>query len=279
MKILILGSDGMLGSMAMKYFASKNFDVRGTTRNKAALKSNELYLNLSNYNFNLNDLIKNNWVPEYIINCIGIIKPHINKNIEESIYVNSLFPHILSRQSKNLNIKVIHITTDCVYSGNHGNYNEYSIFDPLDIYGKTKSLGEPNDCLVLRTSIIGPEIKGKLSLLEWFLNNKNSSIYGYTNHIWNGLTTLELCKVMEQIIIKNIYVNDIRHIFSTKNSKYEMLKVFKDVYKKDIYIIPHKTDIICDRSLNTIHYDFFNNFKILDFENMIIEIRDFYEKN
>lgn len=133
--------------------------------------------------------------------------------------------------------------------------------------------------MTIRTSIIGHEIKGKLSLLEWFLNNKNPSAYGYTNHIWNGLTTLELCKVIDQIIIKNIYINDVRHIFSTKNSKYKMLKVFKDIYKKDIDIIPHKTEIMCDRSLSTIHYDFFNNFKILDFENMIIEMKDFYEKN
>lgn len=276
MRVLILGSDGMLGNTAKKYF-KKKYDVFCTTR-RADLLKNDVYLNLNN-KFLLSEVLKNIETPDYIINCIGIIKPHMNKNIEESIYINSIFPNSLSIQAKNLGIKVIHITTDCVFSGLNGNYKESDNHDAIDLYGKTKSIGEPKDCMTIRTSIIGHEIKEKLSLLEWFLNNKNTSIYGYTNHIWNGLTTLELCKVIEQIMIKNTYVNDVRHIFSTKNSKYEMLKVFKNIYKKNIDIIPHKTEIICDRSLDTIHYDFFNNFKILDFENMIIEMKDFYEKN
>jgi dTDP-4-dehydrorhamnose reductase len=282
MKILILGGDGMLGHMAVKYFKSKGYDVVSTTRGDN-LNNNKIKLNLSNFNFDLNNLLSQNvleeWIPDYIINCIGIIKPYSEKNIEETIFINSMFPHILSRQAKIFGVKVIHVTTDCVYSGLSGKYTEEDKFDPLDVYGKTKSLGEPSDCFVLRTSIIGPEIKGKLSLLEWFFKQKDKEINGFQNHFWNGITTLECSKIIEQIIKNNLYENGTKHVFSNIVSKYDMVNTFKEVYDINVKINKIDAKDFCDRTLSTINKDFLNKLDIKDFKNMIFEMRDFYEKN
>lgn len=281
MKILILGGDGMLGHMAVKYFKNQGYDVFSTTR--GALEPGKLSLNLSSHSFDLkswiNNTIPNGWMPDYIINCIGIIKPYSEKNMEETIYVNSMFPHILSRQSKELGIKLFHITTDCVYSGRTGKYKETDEFDPLDVYGKSKSLGEPKDCFVLRTSIIGPEVKGKLSLLEWFLQQSGKEINGFSNHIWNGLTTLECSKIIDQIIKENLFEYGTKHIFSSSVSKFEMVKTFQNVYGVDVKINKVDAKSQCDRSLSTLNNDFYNKLKINNFYNMIVEMKDFYEKN
>ena len=282
MKILILGGDGMLGHMAVKYFKSQGYEVISTTRG-SALNKGKVPLNLSNFRFDLKSwkdfVLPAGWNPDYIINCIGIIKPYSEINMEETIFVNSMFPHVLARQAKELGIKVFHITTDCVYSGMKGKYNESDKFDPFDVYGKSKSLGEPKDCFVLRTSIIGPEIKGKLSLLEWFLNQEGKEIGGFKNHFWNGLTTLECSKVIDQIIKNKLYEDGTKHIFSNEVSKFEMVNTFKNVYKINVQINEIEAKDFCDRTLSTLNKDFFNKLKIENFENMILEMRDFYEKN
>lgn len=282
MKILILGGDGMLGHMAEKYFKSQPYDVISTTR-RSTLNPEKVSLNLSDFKFNLKDWKKQEigdcWTPDYIINCIGIIKPYSENNMEETLYVNAMFPHILARQAKEIGIKVFHITTDCVYSGLKGKYTESDKFDPLDIYGKSKSLGEPKNCFVLRTSIIGPEIKGKLSLLEWFLSQGGKEISGFKNHLWNGLTTLECSKIIDQIIKNNLYEDGTKHIFSNEVSKFEMVNTFKKIYKTDVKINQANAKDFCDRTLSTINNEFFNQLKIESFENMILEMKDFYEKN
>lgn len=281
MKILILGGDGMLGHMAVKYFKREGYDVISTTRGVLGL--GKTYLDLSSQDFNLRLLIDHSlpfgWMPDYIINCIGIIKPYSEKNMEETIYVNSMFPHILARQGEELGIKIIHITTDCVYSGLSGGYTESSKFDPLDVYGKSKSLGEPKNCFVLRTSIIGPEIKGKLSLLEWFFQQGGGEISGFSNHFWNGLTTLECSKIIHQIIKKDIFEYGTKHIFSTTVSKYDMVTSFKEIYNIDVKINKADAKEFCDRTLSTNNFDFFNKLEISDFKTMILEMREFYEKN
>jgi dTDP-4-dehydrorhamnose reductase len=260
MKILILGADGMLGHMAEKYFKSENYDVISTTR--GTLSADKISLNLSSHKFNLQSLLPYGWTPEYIINCIGIIKPYSEKNMEETIFVNSMFPHILARQAKELGIKVFHITTDCVYSGLKGSYSETDKFDPLDVYGKSKSLGEPKDCFVLRTSIIGPETKGKLSLLEWFFQQNGKEINGFLNHFWNGLTTLECSKAIDQIIKNNLYEEGTKHIFSNVVSKFEMVNTFENVYGTNVKINGVNAKDFCDRTLSTSNTQFLNKLKM-----------------
>lgn len=282
MKVLILGGDGMLGHMAVKYFKYRGHSVFSTTRD-SRLSNGVINFNLAKRDFSLSKIISEKfpmgWRPDVIINCIGIIKPHSETNIENTIFINSMFPHILARQAEDLKIKLIHITTDCVYSGASGFYDENSKFDPLDVYGKTKSLGEPKNCFVLRTSIIGPEKRGKLSLLEWFLQQNGGEVNGFDNHFWNGLTTLECSKIIEQIIDKELFENGTKHIFSTTVSKFDMLSCFNEVYKTNTKINKVTTDNKLDRTLSTINHKFFNELEILNFEEMIKEMKDFYEKN
>lgn len=282
MKVLILGGDGMLGHMAVKYLKSKGHDVFSTTRN-TDLAEGQIHLDLLSENFSLsrviNDGLPPSWKPDYIVNCIGIIKPYSEVNIENTIFINSTFPHILARYGEGYGIKIIHITTDCVYSGSEGSYDETSKFDPLDIYGKTKSLGEPKNCFVLRTSIIGPEKKGKLSLLEWFFQQDGKEVNGFDNHFWNGLTTLECSKVIEQIMERGLFENGTKHIFSTVVSKFDMLNEFKNVYSLNTKINKMSTKDKLDRTLTTANHNFLNKLDILSFREMVAEMKEFYEKN
>jgi dTDP-4-dehydrorhamnose reductase len=282
MKVLILGGDGMLGHMAVKYFKSRGHLVFSTTRSPS-MGEDQIYLDVLDKDFSLqrivNDGLPLDWKPDYIVNCIGVIKPYSEVNIENTIFINSMFPHILARQGEECGIKVIHITTDCVYSGSEGSYNETSKFDPLDVYGKTKSLGEPKNCFVLRTSIIGPEKKGRLSLLEWFFQQDGKEVNGFDNHFWNGLTTLECSKVIEQIMEEGLFENGTKHIFSTTVSKFDMLNEFKNVYGTNIKINKISTKDKLDRTLTTTNHGFLNKLKILSFREMVSEMKEFYEKN
>jgi dTDP-4-dehydrorhamnose reductase len=183
--------------------------------------------------------------PEYIINCIGIINTYCKDNnpigIEKAVRVNSMFPYMLSEVTALFlpNTKIIQIATDCVYDGEKGAYIESDKFTPKDVYGRTKSLGEVvnNNFLNIRTSIIGPEIKGFTSLLEWFLRTKENSVNGFTHHKWNGVTTLQFAHLCSEIILKDNF-NEFRlkspilhYVINSDLNKYELLMIFKQVFK------------------------------------------------
>jgi dTDP-4-dehydrorhamnose reductase len=189
---------------------------------------------------------------DVVINCMGIIKQRRNIDELEFIKVNSIFPCVLSCLCENVGCNLIHITTDCVYDGLGGNYNEYHGHNVSDIYGITKSLGEPEKATVVRTSIIGEEIGQTRSLVEWVKSNKDKEIKGYTNHFWNGITCLQFIKVCESIIENKNYWKDVKHVFSpTSVTKYELVSMISDIYDLNIKIIPHETEIKCDRTLSS----------------------------
>jgi dTDP-4-dehydrorhamnose reductase len=241
-KVLILGGTGMLGSALTKTLGDEKIKFIATARKKK----------LGYYKYNaLQDNLSSLPKVDYIINCIGIINKLITKiNINESIYVNSLFPRILSNYCQKKKIKLIHITTDCVFSGKKGNYSELDVHDCTDTYGKTKSLGEPSNCMVIRTSIIGEEIFNKRSLIEWLKLNKGKEIKGYTNHYWNGLTTRHLSQKLVKIIKKKLFKKELFHVFSNETlSKYELIKIINKKFKLNCKIKKHKTAESIDRSL------------------------------
>jgi dTDP-4-dehydrorhamnose reductase len=231
----VFGSNGMLGKYLTKYLSSY-FEVVPITRNEIDL--NDDFAKITNkYNFKESDVI---------INAAGIIKQR-NYLQEELIKVNSLFPQFLSK----LNCNIIHITTDCVFSGKSGFYDEDFPHDCIDDYGKSKSLGENSNLTIIRTSIIGEEVENKKSLLEWVRSNKNKTINGYLNHFWNGVTCLELSKQICNIIQTNSYWKGIRHYHSPDIvSKYELVSYINEIYKLGINIIP-KMEKYCDRSLSS----------------------------
>jgi dTDP-4-dehydrorhamnose reductase len=193
--------------------------------------------------------------PDWVINCIGIIKPHINNHAEEAIRVNSLFPYVLAQTKRN----IIQIATDCVFSGSDNlnkGYTEKAEHDPLDIYGKTKSLGEvhQDNFYNIRCSIIGPK-QGNPSLLQWFLDlPKGAEINGYTSHKWNGVTTLAFAEVCRGIIKGDKpEVNDFHLIPKDSVTKYDLLKLMSWYFKRDDIKINPVFDSICNRKLATLY--------------------------
>lgn len=244
MKILLFGANGMLGKYVHKILCRSNNCIISMTRK-------DFNIDIDNVDdINLENI-------DVVINCAGII-PQKENNLRKFIRVNSIFPNLLNEKCKMNNIKFIHITTDCVFSGKKGNYDENDIHDENSPYGISKSCGEPKDACIIRTSIIG-ENETSESLLEWAKSQKNQKIKGYTNHFWNGVTCFQLAEIINEIISKNLYWTGVRHIFSNQIlTKYELLKIINDVYNLNLKIEPYKTSLEINRSLKTN----FQNFKI-----------------
>jgi dTDP-4-dehydrorhamnose reductase len=224
MKIAILGSKGMLGSMVAKtwqgdakFFSHQEFDATMP----------DLHL-LREY--------------DWVINCIGKIKPYCD-DIKLAVYVNAFFPHLLPPNT-------LQIATDCVYSGKKGQYVETDPHDAIDVYGKTKSLGEAPNIKNLRCSIIGPEIKNHISLLDWFLAQKEAN--GFTNHLWNGITTLHYSKICQGAIRDGIELPALQHVIPADIvTKAELLRIIAKAYGKDIQVTDVEADEAVDRTLST----------------------------
>jgi dTDP-4-dehydrorhamnose reductase len=245
MRIIIFGSNGMLGTYLNK-FLQKKYEVIPITRK-------DIDLSKSTENEILNFLSNRVSEKDLIINSSGVIKQR-EYNINDMINVNSIFPNILSKFKKNKNCNIIHITTDCVYNGYKGNYVENDYHDCLDEYGKTKSLGENKNLTIIRTSIIGEEIDNKKSLVEWVKSQSNTTINGYTNHLWNGVTCLELSKLIDNMIQGMDFWEGVKHIFSPKTvSKYELVNIINKIYDLNITITKMETSEKCYRNLNSLY--------------------------
>jgi len=271
MKLYIFGANGMLGNYIQSFF-SKNYQVIPLTRKDydlSKLSINTLEKLLQNKYLQKNDIV---------INCAGVI-PQASKQRELNtrLYftINSLFPVILSQICDKYEAKIIHITTDCIFSGKEGNYHENSIHDEISDYGLSKSLGELCKATIIRTSIIGEEVNNKRSLLEWVRSNRGGEINGYINHRWNGVTCLQLSKIIEKMIREKIYWEGVRHTFSPRSiSKYELANIINETYKLNIKINEFKTDDNVDKTLNTI-YRINTIFKIPDLKEQIKELEKF----
>jgi len=257
-KILILGSNGMLGTMVSEYFLNlKKYEIFLTKR---VVKSTDL--NNKTYKFDvldddLEELIQN-IKPNYLINCIGVIKPEINENskdsIERAIKINTYFPLSLSKLAEIYKFKYIQIGTDCVFSGNKSNYKESSFQDAKDVYGKTKIGGEVenNTKYLIRGSIVGPEIGNGKSLLNWFLNQEKPKVNGFDDHMWNGITTLNFAKIAHGMIENNNFKFHIQHIVPKDQvSKYNLLKYFKKYFDVDVEIEKTNSTESVNRTLMT----------------------------
>lgn len=235
LKVLVLGSTGLIGHQIYYYLESKNeFDMfniayRKKLNDKTVLcdmRQEENFLaTIQNFN------------PDIIINAIGILIDGANRNPENTIFINAYMPHRLKRLADELGAKLIHISTDCVFSGRKGNYTETDEKDAYDTYGRTKALGEitVKPHLTLRTSVIGPELKTNgEELFHWFMTQHNE-ISGYTASIWSGVTTLELAKAVHWAI-----KSDITGLYHITNgipiNKYELLSLCKVETGKDITI-------------------------------------------
>lgn len=235
-KILLFGSTGMAGHVVYYYLQETGKYEISNVVYRTKLTDDSIIVDVTN-KLEVERVIRDQ-KPDYIINCIGVLIKGSNEHPDNAIYINAYFPHLLKKISDEVNAKLIHISTDCVFSGKKGNYTESDFRDADDIYGRSKALGEIiNDKdLTIRTSIIGPELKKNgEGLFHWFMNQKGE-INGYQTAIWGGVTTLELAKAIDYAI-----GNQISGLVQLSNgvgiSKYDLLNLFKEIWNKDIKII------------------------------------------
>jgi dTDP-4-dehydrorhamnose reductase len=252
-KVLVLGATGMLGHSVAKVFKNDPaMQLIQTSRTKL-----EGFLKFEAMKDDVAELIK--YVnPDWVINCIGVIKPHIDEKSPESVLraveINGIFPYLLAKSTTK---SVIQIATDCVYSGDKGSYNESDLHDATDVYGKTKSLGEIDfkNLIHLRVSIIGPEAGRSTSLLEWFKNQpEGAELNGFTDHLWNGITTHHFGRISHGIVSNDLIGLGKTHIVpNDKVTKAKLLKIFSEAYNRaDITISEVKSAKTIDRTLSTL---------------------------
>ncbi len=258
MKILILGTTGMLGNAMFRFISEdRNLSVYGTARNDSACRyfpeelSRKLItpVNIENHDslIKLFATIK----PDIVVNCIGLIKQLDDANNPmQALSINALLPHRLSVICQATGTRFIHISTDCVFSGSKGNYIESDFADANDLYGRSKFLGEvhyPNT-ITLRTSIIGHELSGSKSLVGWFLGQQ-TTVNGYVRAIFSGVPTVELARIVRDIVIPRLDMNGLYHVAAKPINKFDLLKLVASTYNKIIEIIP-SNELVIDRSLN-----------------------------
>ncbi|HGA5386845.1 TPA: dTDP-4-dehydrorhamnose reductase family protein, partial [Salmonella enterica subsp. enterica serovar Waycross] len=267
------------------YSKLSEYDVLGTVRNdEAKLKiSKQGFTNtISNvefYNLDVINKIIAEFHPDYVFNCVGIIKQlNAAKDYLVSISVNSLLPHQLAQICSRHNAKLIHFSTDCVFSGRQGSYCETDIPDASDLYGKSKQLGEIDydGHLTLRTSIIGHEISSNHSLVDWFLS-QNHTVHGYSKAIFSGLPTVYVAEVIHKYILPNESCIGLRHLSVAPINKYELLGLIKKQYCHNIKII-ESTELVIDRSLDSSLFRRETNFVPLCWSELIEKMNNEYNE-
>jgi dTDP-4-dehydrorhamnose reductase len=258
MRILILGGDGMLGHQLLRHFKERH-DVRVTLRlGREAYEAYRLFEpGMAFYGIDARQMdallqVIEDFRPEAVVNAIGIVKQRSEaKEVIPSLEINSLLPHRLVLVCRIVGAMLVHLSTDCVFSGRKGNYCETDFSDANDLYGRTKFLGEVSEshCLTLRTSMIGPELSRKSGLLEWFLAQRGQTVKGFTKAIFSGFPTSELVRIVERVLVDVPTVHGVYHVAAQPISKYDLLTLVRDRLRLPITIERDST-FECDRSLD-----------------------------
>lgn len=280
MRILVLGGDGMLGHQVFLTL-SKHYEVRVTLHQPLAAYE---ALNLYNYdnayagidvqNFESLLDVFTNFKPEAVINAIGIVKQRkLAKEAIACLRLNALLPHLLSQLCRLIGSRLVHISTDCVFSGKKGDYRESDTADADDLYGRTKLLGEVHEphCITIRSSIIGLELSRKTSLIEWFLAQKGE-INGFTKAIYTGLTTKEMSRLIEGLLMNHSELHGLWHVASQPINKYNLLTLLSSkLARTDVKILPDNS-FTCDRSLNGQQFEKVTGYKAPSWDSMLDEL-------
>jgi dTDP-4-dehydrorhamnose reductase len=258
MKILVLGVTGMLGNAVFRVL-SENSDslVFGTARSERARQyfpkeqSNRLIIGV--YVENNDSLVRSfaSVRPDVVINCVGLVKQLADGNNPlQAVPINTLLPHRLAALCKATGARLVHISTDCVFSGSKGNYLESDFPDANDLYGRSKLLGEVDypHAITLRTSIIGHELTGQRSLVCWFLAQQKS-VKGFTKAVFSGLPTVELARVVRDVVLPRPELHGLYHVAAQPINKFDLLNLVAAVYGASIEITPDDS-LVIDRSLN-----------------------------
>ncbi len=281
MKVLILGASGALGHKFYQLL-SKELDTWVTFRSDASryaelgfYDEKKIVSPVDAYNFNSVEHAVMTIKPDVVVNVIGIVKQLKEANDPVStITINALFPHRLAGLCQQSAIRLIHISTDCVFSGSRGMYQDADFSDAEDLYGRTKALGElPRPSLTLRTSTIGRELAGSSGLLEWFLNQKGKKIKGYTRAVFSGLSTIELSRVLADVIKNYPNLSGLYNVSSESINKNDLLCLLRDRYHVNVEIEPCEAPKV-DRSLNSERFKAATNFAPPSWADMIREMAD-----
>ncbi len=257
--VLVLGATGLLGHQVMRILTPR-FQVIGTTQRTEVCPSAFLirdpealrYRISADHPEGVRRLIQHER-PDVVINCIGIVKSQFNRvphRVAE--FINGEFPLQLADMCDQAGSRLIHISTDCVYSGAHGNYSESDLPDPIDVYGRTKLQGEPNAAsnLTLRTSFIGMECETANGLVAWLLSQRGGQVRGYTRAIFSGLTTIVLARLLGDLIEQHPELRGIWHVSADPIDKHHLLCFVNEALGLEITIAPDDS-VVCDRSLNS----------------------------
>lgn len=272
-RVLVMGGTGMLGHKLHQCFRTR-FDTKTTVRGNGSASDCISGADANNFDSVLRAVVETH--PDVIVNCIGIIKQsEASQDYIASLTVNSLFPHRLAALCCAAGIRLIHISTDCVFSGGMGMYVESDVSDAADIYGRTKYLGEvaAPGCLTLRTSIIGRELDSSNGLLEWFLKNHNRCVRGFTRAIYSGLTTRALAFIIADVIENHPLLNGLYHVSAKPISKYDLLRIVNIIYDCGSRIEQDDT-LVCNRSLDSSRFSQNTGFMPSSWTKMIEDMRD-----
>jgi len=269
LKILVLGISGMLGNALFRKLSSfDEYKVYGTLRSSNALHyfqeslRENIILDADVENFDGLIKLVSTIQPDVTVNCIGLVKQLTDSaDPLRAIPLNSILPHRLAKILSLIGGRLIHISTDCVFSGKNGMYKETDLPDTRDIYGLTKLLGEVDyeNAVTLRTSIIGHELQGNRSLVNWFLSQK-TNVKGYSQAIFSGLPTVELANVIHKYVIPNQSLRGLYHISSEPIDKFSLLRIIAEVYKKSVKI-EEDMSVVIDRSLDSTKFQNITGFK------------------
>jgi dTDP-4-dehydrorhamnose reductase len=280
-KIFLFGGSGMLGSMVLCYLSrTGQYEIHVFVRRDDfnVPYQEDLYIHqldnlidpdgkeLKKYFFDIK--------PSYAINCVGLIKQKVSSELEY-IRVNALLPHYLNDLCRSVKSKLIHFSTDCVFTGEKGFYSEIELPDASDMYGRSKLLGEvvSNGALTLRTSIVGPELYSNTSLLEWFLS-RDHAVSGFTHAIFSGLTTLEISKIVHRIMCQASDLSGLYHLSMDPVSKHDLLCIIRDAFNHNVTIHKDST-LVIDRSLDSKIFKALIGYTSPNWNESINELSDF----
>jgi dTDP-4-dehydrorhamnose reductase len=283
MNILVLGGTGMLGHKMFQQLRMRYPETYCTIRgsiNDAPVRDVDLFhsghvLEQCGFaDFTVVERLLLEYKSRVVVNCVGIVKQRTDsKKPVPSIYINSLLPHLLLETCERMGAKLIHVSTDCVFSGKKGNYREDDLPDAEDLYGRTKFLGEvtSGSALTLRTSIIGRELLHSESLLEWFLSQNHKRVSGYKRALFSGVTTNHLAKVVGDLISNHPNLSGLYNVASQTISKFDLLCLLREAYDLDIEILP-KDEFSCDRSLRGEKFDAATGYTCAPWPEMVAQL-------
>lgn len=258
-RVLVLGSSGMLGVAVCHYLRQSGFDV--VTLDRVTLDAR---------NPDLRTVASAD--AGAVVNALGLINRRADQPEADFLRVNSLFPRRLADLCQQRGIPLIHISTDCVFKGDAGPYDESAPPSAVDLYGMSKYWGEPANAMVIRTSIIGPEINNFYSLLCWFLKQEGA-VRGFRNHLWNGVTTVELGRAIATILERGLWQPGLRHVHGEDLTKCELLQLMQQIYETPCAIEPVDDAYASDTRLRTLYPDFLDALDIAPMQTQLARLR------